>query len=476
MEKLYFIRVGGTAMGGVAAACQHLGDQVFGSEELLYEPMKSYLAQAGVEVFRTFDPGQISQIQPDRIVVGNAVSRGNPELEIALNERQNIVSLPQIVGEKLIAKNTSIVIAGTHGKTTTTAMTANMLDSGGLEPGFLIGGVPGNFTVSCRPVPPARHNTAGGYVVIEGDEYDTAYFDKRSKFLLYRPDIAVVNNVEFDHADIFSSLEDILKSFRLFVRLVPQNGLILANGDDPNVAEVLKVVVSPVETFGLTEGCDWFAHGIQTSPTGCLFQVRYHDNQLGHISMPVTGEHNVRNMLVAIANGVRAGMSWPQIQNGAASFIAPKRRMEELGEWQGALVIDDFGHHPTAIRETLRALSEKYPGRRQIVAFEPRSNSTTRNLFQEELARCFEGATAVALGALDRPERYTSEERLDTTRLVQDLEFQGIQSWSLSIEEGQTKQWGEIVFNKLKQWVAPGDLVVLFSNGDFGGLRALLKD
>jgi len=220
MDRLYFIRVGGTAMGGVAAACKQAGDIVFGSEQDLYEPMKSYLSDAGVHVYPTFDSANLLSSKPTKVVVGNAVSRGNEELEVALEHRLDCVSLPQIIGEKLIGKQTSVVVAGTHGKTTTTAMTANMLQVGGLEPGFLIGGVPGNFQVSCR-------TGAGNVFVIEGDEYDSAYFDKRSKFMHYRPDVAVVNNLEFDHADIFDSLEAIKKSFRLYIRLVPRNGLVL---------------------------------------------------------------------------------------------------------------------------------------------------------------------------------------------------------------------------------------------------------
>ena len=476
MERLYFIRVGGTAMGGVAAACKALGDEVFGSEQELYEPMKGYLEAAEVEVYRTFDPAQVESIKPDRIVVGNAVSRGNPELELALNQKQTIVSLPQIVGEKLIGKNTSIVIAGTHGKTTTTAMTANLLESGGLEPGFLIGGVPGNFTVSCRPVPRFRHNTQGGFFVVEGDEYDTAYFDKRSKFLLYRPYIAVVNNIEFDHADIFTNLEEILKSFRLFIRLVPQNGLILANGDDPNVASILGQAVSPVETFGLGDQCDWRADSISEGESGAKFDVRYRGELMGSVEMGMTGEHNVRNMLAGIAVARRAGMDFESIARGASSFVPPRRRMEVKGTWRGALVIDDFGHHPTAIKETLKALRAKYPDRRLIVAFEPRSNSTTRNLFQNELAHCFAGATAVALGALDRPERYSDEQRLDTSRLVDELCAQGIEAWSLTLEEGREKDWGSHIREKFSEWVRADDVIVLFSNGDFGGLRAMLKE
>ena len=465
-EKLYFIRIGGTAMGGVAGTLTMQGEQVFGSEEVIYEPMKSYLANCGVTVFTTFDPIHLIETDPDIVVVGNAVSRGNEELEVALERKINCVSLPALIADKLIAKNTSIVIAGTHGKTTTTAMTANLLEVGGLQPGFLIGGVPGNFDVSCRP--------AGGSVfVIEGDEYDSAYFDKRSKFLHYKPDIAVVNNIEFDHADIFDNLEAIKKSFRLFIRLVPRNGVVLANGDDPSVVDILKVACSPVETFGLGDNCFWRVTGFSTSTAGPQFTVCRDGSPFGEFKSPVTGEFNALNMLVAIACGHRLGMSLSELQAGTSSYIPPKRRMQEKGTWHGALVIDDFGHHPTAIRQTINAIIDRYPNRRLIACFEPRSNTTTRNFYQKELADCFEKAHAVAIGALDRPERYSETERLNLVQLSKDLPHP---NFILSLEQGKEPDWGRFIYAWLESIVQPEDLLVTFSNGDFGGLRAMLQD
>lgn len=451
-------------MGGVAAACQQAGETVFGSEEVLYEPMKSYLADSGVHVFPSFDPKNMIDCEPTKIVVGNAVSRGNEELEVALEKRMKCVSLPQVISEKLIAEKISVVIAGTHGKTTTTAMTANLLEVGGLKPGFLIGGVPGNFDVSCRP-------GEGNVFVIEGDEYDSAYFDKRSKFLHYRPDIAVVNNLEFDHADIFDNLEAIKKSFRLFIRLVPRNGLILANGDDENVRDILKVACSPVETFGFSEDCAWRVTDFNDTPNGSEFSLTYLGEPVGTFHSPVNGRFNITNMVVAIATGHRLGMTLDQLQKGVATYISPKRRMQEVGEWKGALVIDDFGHHPTAIKETLSALFARYPGRRVIACFEPRSNTTTRSFFQKELVDCFEGVSGLAIGALDRPERYSIKERLDTQKIIEQV---GVPGFSISNEQGQNPGWGTYIFEWLKTIVTPNDLVVVFSNGDFGGLRKLL--
>lgn len=451
-------------MGGVAGACKQLGNDVFGSEEVLYEPMKSYLEDYGVQVFPSFDPSHILNLRPDKVVVGNAVSRGNEELEIAIENKLDTVSLPQLVADKLIGKNLSIVVAGTHGKTTTTAMLANMLEVGGYNPGFLIGGVPGNFNVSCRPA-------QGDVFVVEGDEYDSAYFDKRSKFLHYKPDFAVVNNIEFDHADIFDSLEDIKKSFRLFIRLVPRNGVVLANGDDPHVLDVLKVACSPVETFGFGDDCFWRVVDLHESPTGCRFIVVRNGDPLGAFEIPVNGRFNVLNMLVAIACAHRLGQSLENLQAGASSYVPPRRRMEEKGTWHGALVVDDFGHHPTAIRQTIDALIARYPNKRILACFEPRTNTTTRKFYQRELVDCFEKASAVAFGALDRPWRYSETERLDLALVQKELK---VPSFAITLEQGKEQDWGKYVYEWLAGVVREGDLVVTFSNGDFGGLRGML--
>lgn len=448
-------------MGGVAAACQQLGDAISGSETDLYEPMKSYLASHGVRVFSEFNPKNMEGA--DRIVVGNAVSRGNEELEAAMDERRDLVSLPALISEKLIAKNTSIVVTGTHGKTTTTSMVAWLLESAGRAPGFLIGGVPGNFSESCRPAP----SRSGGAFVIEGDEYDSALFDKRSKFLHYRPDIAILNNIEFDHADIFDSLEAIQRSFRLFARLVPRRGMLLANHDDANVAAVVRDPVCPVETVGLGEGADWRAIPVSTR----IFNVEYRGVFWAQLECALPGEHNMRNMLMAAAAAHHYGVSASEIEAGSKKWLPPKRRLEAIGSFQGATVIDDFAHHPTAIQASIRALQAQFPGARLWVAFEPRSNTTTRNLFQRELAECFSGATGVALGPTDRPWRYAESERLNLGQLVNDLEQQGIAALAI---ETATDAWASEIHAWLAARVQPGDVVAVFTNGNFGGLRALL--
>lgn len=459
-------------MGAVALACRQLGFEVCGSDANIYPPMSDFLRESGIPYYEGFYGNNIIDANPDTIVVGNSVSRGNPELEYALDARMTLVSMPEIIRDYLIAKNTSIVISGTHGKTTTSSLTAWLLDSAGLNLGFLIGGIPGNYKQGCRPAPKSDN----GYFVSEGDEYDTAFFDKRSKFLLYKPTIAVINNLEFDHADIFSSLDDIKKSFRLFARLIPRNGLLLAANEDANVREIAAAALSKVETFGLAEDAFWRAIDIEYSETGTSFTLVKNGENIAGFSTKLSGEHNLKNTLAAIAVAMNTGISINDIQHGLNTYNLPKRRLETIGTWNGCTVIDDFAHHPTAIAETLKTLRQKYKGSRIVACFEPRSNTTTRNIFQKELPASFQNADIVCFGALNRPERYGESERLDTALIAETLRSQGKTVQIISPEEGTNPQWGKNVYSFLEKNVREGDVIVLLSNGDFGGLRALLRE
>lgn len=475
MKHLHFIGIGGTAMGAVAVACQQYGFIVTGSDTAVYPPMSSFLRESKIQFFEGYSENNLRRTEPDTIIVGNAISRGNIELEYALNNHIPLISMPELVKNVLIHKNTSIVISGTHGKTTTSSLTAWLLESAGKQPGFLIGAIPGNFSQGCRPVTEDYHNTRSGFFVSEGDEYDTAFFDKRSKFLHYRPDILVINNCEFDHADIFDSLDAIQNSFRLCTRLVPGNGLILVNGDDKNAIQTVSSALSEIQTFGLGEHNTLRAYSIDYSPEGTTLSVSLHGQDIGTFSMALAGEFNVRNALAAIGIAHHIGISTQEIQQGLSTFCLPKRRMETIAVWNNCTIIDDFAHHPTAIAETLRGIAQKYPNNRIIAVFEPRSNSTTINVFQEQLAQCFDNAAIVLFGAINRPERYAPERRLNLELLAEKLCAQGKKTLFLTTEQSSDPHWGIYIKQLLETIIQDNDIIVLLSNGNIGGLRELLK-
>ena len=468
MSSIYFIGIGGSAMASVAVALSHMGHAVTGSDTQLYPPMSTYLENHNIRYFNNFSAENLKSASPDLVVVGNAISRGNPDLEYALDQRMELVSMPELVRRELIGRHTSIVVAGTHGKTTTTSLAAWLLEAGGLLPGFLIGGIPENFGDGCRP----SGLSEPGFFVTEGDEYDSAFFDKRSKFLLYRPDIAIINNVEFDHADIFDSLAEIKKSFRLLVNLVPSSGLLIVNGDDPNSMEVAAKAFCRVETFGLNGNAEWTAADITSDADYTSFTIVHDGDAIGRVRVPLFGDYNVMNALAAAAAAIRAGVSFESVTRGLASFKRPKRRMELVGEFAGGLtLIEDFAHHPTAIRLTLGAIAERYAGRRIVACFEPRSNTTSRNIFQRELSECFSGAALVVLGKVNRPERYAPEERLDAALLCRELEARGKRVFAAGGDE-----YPEDIVRFIETERQPGDVIVLLSNGSFSGLKERLAE
>src|SRR5580765_2196175 len=349
----------------------------------------------------------------DLIVIGNAISRGNPEAEYVLDHKLRYCSLPELLKEFFIRGKRSIVVAGTHGKTTTTALLTWVFEHNGLNPGFLIGGIPNNLGQGAR-------FTDSPWFIIEGDEYDTAFFDKRSKFVHYLPEIAIVNNLEFDHADIFENLDAIKKSFSHLIRLVPRNGLLLGNGDDHNLARLMNVTHCPVKKFGLGGDYAVYAFNIRYGPTATEFEIpsfKFHLN--------LVGEFNVRNALAVVACAKHCGLSNKQIQSAFDTFKGIKRRMEIRGIAGGVTVIDDFGHHPTAIRETLRALRIKYPQQKVWAIFEPRSNTTRRKVFQDELVSAFADADGVVVSEVARLEQLAAEDRLNPEKLMLDLKASG---------------------------------------------------
>jgi UDP-N-acetylmuramate: L-alanyl-gamma-D-glutamyl-meso-diaminopimelate ligase len=373
-----------------------------------------------------------------------------------LDHKLTYCSLPELLKEFFIRGKRSLVVSGTHGKTTTTALLTWVFEHNGLNPSYLIGGIPNNLGQGAR-------FTDSEWFIIEGDEYDTAFFDKRSKFVHYLPEVAIINNLEFDHADIFESLEPIKTAFKYFIRLVPRNGLLLGNGDDANLTPLLNVTHCPVKRFGLGEGNAVQAFNIRYGPTATEFEIpsfKFHTN--------FVGELNVRNALAVVACAKHCGLKNHQIQSAFDSFKGIKRRMEVRGIAGGVTVVDDFGHHPTAIRETLRALRIKYPTQKVWAIFEPRTNTTRRNVFQTELADAFADADAVVVAQVARLELLAPEERLDPARLMQDLKALGKDAAYLPDVEA--------IVAHVAQGVQGGEIVVVFSNGGFGGIHGKLLE
>jgi len=457
-HHIHFIGICGTGMASVAVALRQQGYVVAGSDDNIYPPMSTFLEGQGIQIMQGYKPENLNP-QPDLVVIGNAMMRGNPEVEAVLNCKLQYVSLPEVLKEFFIRGKYSIVVSGTHGKTTTTSLMAWVFEQAGLEPGFLIGGIPENFGTGCR---------AGGgkYFITEGDEYDSAFFDKRSKFVHYLPDLAVINNIEFDHADIFPDLESIKMSFRRFINIIPGDGYLVAGGDDPNVKELLGKAFCKVETFGLNQGNIWTASDIQYKPEGTQFRAFREGKSVGEFFLPLLGSHNVKNALAVIASATLLGIPCEKIRAAFSTFKNIKRRLEIKGEVNGIVVIDDFAHHPTAVKVTLEAIRIRYPGRNIWALFEPRTNTTTRNIFQNELARSFDAADHIVIGAVNRPERFKPEERLSPEKLAADLKAQGKDAYSIP----NVDEMVQMLVDKLQ----PGDVVVVMSNGKFGGAHEKL--
>jgi UDP-N-acetylmuramate: L-alanyl-gamma-D-glutamyl-meso-diaminopimelate ligase len=455
IKSVHFVGICGTAMASAAAALKDKGFEVTGSDRNVYPPMSTFLAGRSIAVTNGYAEGNLSH-KPDLVVIGNAISRGNPEAEAILDHKLPYCSLPELLKEFFIRGKRSIVVAGTHGKTTTASLLTWVFEHNGLNPGFLIGGIPNNFGQGAR-------FSDSPWFIIEGDEYDTAFFDKRSKFVHYLPEIGVINNLEFDHADIFENLQSVQHSFSHFIRLIPRNGLLLGNGDDANLAPLLDVTHCPVKRFGLGESNAVQAFNLRYGPTATEFEIpsfKFHLN--------LVGELNVRNALAVVACAKHCGLKNHQIQSAFATFKGVKRRMEVRGIAGGVTVVDDFGHHPTAIRETLKALRIRYPHEKIWAVFEPRSNTTRRNVFQSELIGAFADADAVLVAEVARLEQLEPQQRLNPEKLMRDLKAAGKDAAYLPDVDS--------ILEHLAGNAQGGDLVCVFSNGGFGGIHAKLLE
>ena len=440
--KIHILGIAGTFMGGVAALARELGFQVEGSDQAVYPPMSTQLERLGIALQQGYAPQHVSP-DCDEIIVGNALSRGNPAVEHVLDAGLRYTSGAQWLAERVLPGRETIAVAGTHGKTTTTTILAYLLQAAGREPGFLIGGVAEDFGVS------ARIGT-GREFVVEADEYDTAFFDKRSKFVHYRPKVAILNNLEFDHADIFDDVAAIQRQFHHLVRIVPGSGRLVVNGHDARLREVLEMGCwTPVERFGFYEGCEWRARKLRDD--GSAFGVEHEGTDLGTVEWPLLGDHNVLNALAALAACHAVGVDVASILPALARFRSVKRRLEVLGENGGVTVYDDFAHHPTAIATTLAGLRARVGEARIVVAMEPRSNSMRLGAHAQALAPSLDGADAVVF--LHRPEL-----AWDAGSVVAALRGHGSAVPDV-----------DALIAALQALVRDGDHVVFMSNGGFDG-------
>jgi UDP-N-acetylmuramate: L-alanyl-gamma-D-glutamyl-meso-diaminopimelate ligase len=454
---IHFIGICGTAMATLAALLKGKGHDVQGSDENVYPPMSTFLESERIRTLKGYSADHITDAI-DLVVVGNAISRGNAELEAVLDRKLRYCSLPEAIREHFLWNARSIVIAGTHGKTTTTSLTGWLLVHAGLDPSVLVGGIARNLGDGGSSYRLGK----GREFVIEGDEYDSAFFDKTAKFLKYLPDIAVINNVEFDHADIYADLDAVRLAFRRLVNLVPQSGLLLLGADSPDAAALKKSAVSPVETFGLSESADWRATDVTVSPSGQSFTVWHAGSRYAALQLPLFGAHNVRNALAAVAVGHALSIPADTIARGLAEFSGVKRRLEVYGEAGGVTVYDDFAHHPTAIAETLAGLRAANPHRRIWAVFEPRSASSSRRVFQEDFARAFGPADEVIIAPVFRT-NLSEDERLSAPQLVADLKGAG--------QHARTASSVDDIVATIAKEKKDGDLVVFMSNGGFGGIH-----
>ena len=450
-------------MASLAGMLEARGHRVTGSDENVYPPMSTMLESIGIQILRGYNAANLNPT-PDCVVVGNAIPRGNPEVEETLNRRLVYRSLPEVLKDEFIRGRRSLVVAGTHGKTTTASLAAWIIDQAGLNPSFLVGGVVQNFGVSFRV-------TESDYFIIEGDEYDTAYFDKGPKFMHYQPELAIVNNIEFDHADIYKDLEAVKLAFRRLMNLVPANGSLIAGWDSPPVRNVVssfgQKLFTRLETFGTGAEARWQARNIAFSKGVTRFAVFRDGTKWSDFQTPLIGEFNVRNCLAAMVAADAWGVDQKAIAEALRTFESVRRRCEVRGEINDITVIDDFAHHPTAVRETLTALKTKYDGRRIVAVFEPRSRTSCHATFQSAYIDAFAPADYVIVSRVYDAQRAAEMGGvLNIERLIEDIAATRKPAFAITDVD-------EIV-STLRDQLRSGDVVAIMSNGSFGGIHEKL--
>ena len=454
-SHIHLVAVCGVGMASLAGLLHARGFRVTGSDQNVYPPMSTYLADIGITVLNGYCAEHLVP-RPDLVVIGNAISRGNPEAEAVMNQNLSYLSFPQALGEFLIGSRRSLVIAGTHGKTTTAALAAWVLTAAGLDPGFFVGGVPLNFGSGWGV-------GAGRHVVLEGDEYDTAFFDKGPKFLHYRPMDVILTSVEFDHADIYRDLDHVKSAFARLIEIIPADGTLVVCSDYPAALSVAQAARCQWVSYG--DGGDWTVANLQFREGRSFFTPCYKGRAEGPLEAAVIGRHNVKNALAVYAMGRALGIARERLLEGFRTFNGVKRRQEVRGERRGVLVIDDFAHHPTAVRETIDAVRAAYAGRRVWAIFEPRSSTSKRNIFEKEFAAALALADQAIVAGVYQPEKVPDGERLSVGSLVQEANrLAGDQR--ARVVEGA----GEIAAH-VAQNARFGDVLLVMSNGGFDGVH-----
>lgn len=455
-SHVHFVAICGVGMASLAGLLQSQGYRITGSDQNMYPPMSTYLASLGIEVYSGYRQENIAG-KPDWVVIGNAVSRDNPEARAVLKRGIPYLSLPQALGRFLIGAKKSIVVAGTHGKTTTASLMAWTLNRAGWDPSFFIGGIPLNFQSGFGL-------GQGEWVVMEGDEYDTAFFDKGPKFLHYKPEKLILTSLEFDHADIYHDLEHLKGEFRKLIGLLPASGLLIASWEYPAVKEICESAGARVISYG-TSGADWEARNLRVRGQTTFFDVFHRGNFDGALEMSLMGRHNVTNALAVYAMGRELAIERAILQGSLATFAGVRRRQEVKGTVEGITVIDDFAHHPTAVRETVAAVRGAYPGRRLWAIFEPRSHTSRRKIFAREFAQTLAAADLVVVAGLYQPEKVPPQEQLAPQEVVAEINRFSANGRAIYLQKAP-----DIVAH-VGEEARAGDVILVMSNGGFDGVQ-----
>ncbi len=448
-------------MGSLAGMLIERGHRVTGSDANVYPPMSTQLEAMGIPINLGYKAENLTE-RPDIVVVGNTINRGNPEMEAVLDRRWRHESMTEVLRLEFLINRRVLVVSGTHGKTTTTALAAWILETAGLNPSFLVGGVAENFGQSFRV-------TDGDFFVIEGDEYETSFFDKGPKFMHYVPEITILNNVEFDHADMYPDVAAIKLAFQRLIHIIPRSGRLVAGYDSPIVRELSPRALCPIDSFGLDTSdtlLEWTARDIRYTDAGMTFTILHRNEPFLECTTPLAGKFNIRNILAVVATATAWGADPEKIREGLATFKSVKRRMQVRGEINGITVIDDFAHHPTAVRETLDAISQKYAGRRVIAIFEPRSWSSRKKVFQHEYEQAFDAAHRVVLTPIFESFKLQADDQFSPQQVISVLREKGIPA---DVIDG-----ADAIIEQIAPELREGDVVAIMSNGGFGGIHEKL--